>query len=126
MSETYVIKNIYLHVGSNEIPEKSPYEVTEELASFLAEIKIYMPQTKVYLSAVLPKNHENYLLGINQINYILCSICNSLGMVFVQHSRFCRDGQIDWALYAYDGIHLNRRGIAQLTADIKRLSSSFI
>ena len=126
LADSYTIKNIYLHVGSNEIPAKSPYEVTEELASFLAEIGISMPSTKVYLSAVLPKIDENYLSGINQINYVLCSICNTIGMIFVQHPFFCWDGQIDWALYAHDGIHLNRRGIAQLTADIKRLASSFI
>ena len=126
LNEIHDIRNIYLTVGCNEIPHKSPVEVATELGNFLSEIRLHMPSTKVYLSAILPKSGDDYLPGINAINYLLCNICNSVGIVFVQHPSFASNGNINWSLYAHDGIHLNTRGVPQLCADIRRLASSFI
>ena len=125
LHDKYTIHNLYLQVGSNEIPEKDPYAVAGELSKFLAEIRLYLPHTKLFVSAVLPKIDSSYLPGINDINYLLCSACNYLGIVFVQHQTFCIQGRIRFDMFAFDQIHMNRHGIAQLENDIKALARSF-
>ena len=126
LNERYDISNLYLHIGCNEIPSKRPLDVAIELANLLSEVSSFMPSTKVYLSAILPKTANNYLRGINMINYLICNMCNTLGYVLVQHPSFSSNGCINWDLYAHDGIHLNTRGVSQLASDIRRLASSFI
>ena len=123
--QEYDFKNIYLHVGSNEIPENSPFCVAQDLSMFMAEVRLYLPTTKVFLSAILPKLDDNYLPGINEINNLLCNSCNAFGYVFVQHPSFAKQGRINWSFFAWDSVHLNRRGVHQLTTDIRRLAASF-
>ena len=123
--QSYDFNNIYLHVGSDEIPEKTPFCVAQELSMFMAEIRVYLPTTKVYLSAILPKLDDNFLPGINELNHLLCNSCNAFGYVFVQHPSFAKQGHINWSFFAWDSVHLNRRVIYQLTTDIKRLAASF-
>ena len=125
INDNFEVRNLYLHVGSNEIPQKSPFEVAKELTNLLTEIKVFMPLTKVYVSTILPKIDSSYIDGINQLNFLLCSSCNILGFVLVQHQAFCNRGIINSNLFAYDQIHLNRSGIAQLARDIKALARSF-
>ena len=125
LNNDYNIKNLYLQVGSNEIPDKTPFEVARELTAFLTEIKLYMPDTKLYVSTIIPKIDSSYLPGINEINYLLCGSCNTLGIVLIQHQAFGNRGVINHKLYAYDQIHLNRIGIKYLANDIKKLANSF-
>ena len=121
----YDIRNLFINVGSNEIPENDPFEVATRLTSLLAEIKVQMPLTKVYVSAILPKLGPEYIPGINDINYLMFNNCKILDVVFVQHPEFCSRGYINFDLLAGDSIHLNRLGIQQFENDIKELVPSF-
>ena len=125
MEEDYTVKNLLVHVGCNEIPQVQPFEVARRLSSLLAEIKVYMPFTKVFVSGILPKLGPEFLPGINDVNFMLFNTCQMLGMSFIQHSAFCRRGEINFRLLAGDGIHLNRGGIKQFELEIKELVPSF-
>ena len=78
LNDKYEINNLLLNVGSNEIPLKDPLEVARELSDLITEIKVYMPATKLYVSAIFPKIGPEYLPGINEINFLICCTCDML------------------------------------------------
>ena len=120
LNNRYEIRRLAIHGGCNQVPEDTPHQVSSDIIDLLSEIKIHMPKTDVYFSAILPKVDNFFTPGINEINALVCSACNVLGITFVQHQRFSRGGVMNESLYTLsDLIHLNRSGVRQLTYDIK-------
>ena len=120
LHEEYDIKSLAIHGGSNSVPEDTPIQIAYEIIDFLSELKMLMPSTDIYFSAILPKIDDSFTPGMNEINQLVYSACAILGITFVQHRRFSNRGCMNDSLYTHsDLIHLNRRGVKQFTYDIK-------
>ena len=120
LHSNYDIKRLAIHGGTNLIPDEAPIQVALQIIEFLGEVKSLMPTTELFFSAILPKINDSFSPGINEINYLVFNACKTLGIKFIQHSRFSRHGCIQVSLYTLaDLIHLNRRGVQQLLYDIK-------
>ena len=120
LHEQYDVKQITIHGGSNLVPEETPMEVAFQIIDLLSEVKVLMPNSDVYFSAILPKCNDLFSPGINEINSLVYSACNALGIKFIQHSRFSSHGRMNESYYTLaDLIHLNRRGVRQFVYDIK-------
>ena len=126
INNDFDVKRLAIHGGSNSIPFNTPLQVAYDIINFLSEVKLLMPRTEVFFSAILPKSSSafsydnSYLPGINEINTLVYSACNTLGVKFIQHSRFSRDGIVNEALFTLsDYVHLNRRGVRQFSYDLK-------
>lgn len=119
LNDQYNVKELILHTGSNHIPEQDPLSVAYELLSAIDRIKQMMPQTKLYVSAILPKHHVSFIPGINIINRHLYNVRNMVGFEFIQHRAFCARGIVNERLYAIDRIHPSYSGSRQLENDFR-------
>ena len=121
----FSIKTLVLHVGSNCIPSDLPLSVTAQILDLVDQITVQMPNTKLLVSAILPKINAGYNPGINQINTELCNASLTGNFAVVQHKHFSRDGLINFGYYVNreveneKPIHLNYGGVARLGCDIK-------
>ena len=117
----YEVKQLIVHGGCNQIPHDSPLQVASDIIDFLIETKHHMPRTKLYFSAILPKVDNTFTPGINEINSLVLLACDALGVTFIQHPRFSREGVMNENLFTLsDYIHLNRRGVRQFVFDMKK------
>ena len=119
------IKCIAIHSGSNSVPEKSPDEVASELITGAKTIKNTYPETKVIISAVLPKINPSYNRGINAINKKLYQKQKKYDYQFVQHLQFSQNGRFNLKMFSWHEvrkgrpIHLSREGLTCLSRNIK-------
>lgn len=117
MNETYNVKELFLHTGSNHIPRQDPMSVAHELLEVIDRVQVMMPQTKIYMSAILPKVSISFNRGIDTINRHLCNVSKMNGFEFVEHGAFCSRGIVNTRLFAFDRIHPSVLGSKQLTND---------
>jgi hypothetical protein len=119
------IKNLVLHMGTNNIPHQSPMQICNELADTLKRVQLELPNTAIHFSAILPKVNICLNRGINFINNFIFDLCEDLGIGFVEHSSFCQDGQMNKKYYAPTewregrAIHPSHEGALLLQTNIK-------
>ena len=104
------IKKVIMHVGTNNFPNQSPSQVLRKILALVKEVRDNMPDTKLLVSAILPKHADSLLYGINCINYNLRASSRALGFKFISNSQFVKNGDADTSLMAQDGLHLSRMG----------------
>ena len=91
----------------------------------IKDIKRQMPDTKLFVSAVLPKFDSKLNPGINCINLKLFNNSVNLNYYFIQHPQFCRNGQFELNLFAKSEVqqkkplHLSKGGVARLACNIR-------
>lgn len=117
LNDTYNIKNLILHIGSNHIPEMSPMSVSYGIIKLIDDIRDLMPHTKIFFSAILPKESIYFNPGINAINRHLYDVSTIMNFDFIIHSTFCSHSIVTERFYKYDRIHLSPSGISQLERD---------
>ena len=119
---------IVVHSGSNSIPSKKPKIVADELIKLAREVKLNMPNSKLYISAIIPKIDEKFLPGIDEINHRLYAASSKLNFDFIQHPQFVFNSEIDHTMFSFREqqpdwtkgmVHLSRKGVAQLATNIK-------
>ena len=121
----YRVKNLILHAGTNDIPRDEPNMVSSKILRLVKDVKERMPETRVFVSAILPKYSPEFNDGINQINFSLYTASLSQGFSFIQHNQFCSNGIFCNELYSRREVeekrpvHLNRRGQAAFAVNIK-------
>ena len=119
------IKQLFIHAGSNSVPDKPPEVVASELISLAASVKNTSPDTRVLISAILPKINPSLNPGINFINKKLYAKQKKYGYEFVSHHQFSQYGKFNLKLFSWhevrEGrpIHLSRTGLRCLSSNIK-------
>ena len=89
------------------------------------EMKIKMPNTKIFVSDILPKMGTIFNNGLQRLNNKLYYASKNMGFKVINHFQFCVDGKIVDNFYARDQIHLSRGGVARLGCNFKYMLKKF-
>ena len=125
------IKRLVLHMGTNCIPKDTTDVVASKLLHVIKEIRLHMPETKLYVSAILPKITKDYNPGINAINLQLYRESIKMGFFLIQHPQFSQNSILSLDLFVSREVlnkrplHLNHRGVATLACNIKYALRTF-
>ena len=115
--------HIFLHTGTNYIPQHDPRYISNKILDFLSHVRKLAPTSNVSWSSILPKYDDSFRKGINIINQ---SIFNKHTMIKrmglpVNHAQFFKNklGGIDCELFCHDAVHLSYKGVAALEKSFK-------
>ena len=119
-SKENIIDCVILNVGTNHLSFESPVSVSDQLGLFCADIRSNLPGTRLLFSGILPKLDDGNTRGISFVNNQLFKLSKEHKFKIIFHKKFFKeDGTVNFDLYAKDGIHLNRHGVAVLGATLK-------
>ena len=105
------VKQIWVHVGTNDTDNNDPLKVIQIMEINLALIKRTFPEAEIFISKIIPRKSMKFLQCIDDINKFLASYCR-------QH---------DLSLFKYkadanmldDEKHLNRKGFQIMLGALK-------
>ena len=104
---------IVLHVGTNDLRDRSSRDVAEQIVDLGSLVSSSSPDTKVTISA-LTQRYDEECLGkkVTDCNKVIKSFCNQNGWGFVKHPN------IDESCVNNQKLHLNKKGIAILVSNL--------
>ncbi|XP_071178016.1 uncharacterized protein MCAP_0864-like [Mytilus edulis] len=114
-------KNVLLQIGSNDLEQKTPDDVLQEVELLVRELKSTLPEYTVVIGELLPRYYlvdrtkaDAYNEKFGLYNILLRDYCVDTGLHYVQfenmiHSDF------------YDGIHPNFKGVKLYVRCIKEI-----
>ncbi|VDI58912.1 Hypothetical predicted protein [Mytilus galloprovincialis] len=114
-------KNVLLQIGSNDLEQKTPDDVLQEVELLVRELKSTLLESTVVIGELLPRYYlgdrnkaDAYNEKIGLYNILLRDYCVDTGLHYVQfenmiHSDF------------YDGIHPNFKGVKLYVRCVKEI-----
>ena len=119
------VKRLILCTGTNHIPSEKPSEIATQLVNLVRDAKLNLPDTQVFVSAILPKYGKSCANGNNFINRKLFEASKFYNFDLIFNLQFQVNGFQNDSLYAMDGLHLNKRGVARLAMNFKYRLNKF-
>lgn len=121
----YKPRTIVLYAGDNDIAAgKSPKQVSEDFAAFVAAVRKELPETLVLFIAIKPSVARWHLVEqIREANRLIAAAAakdDSLGYIDVFTPMLGADGKPRPELLVDDGLHLSRKGYLLWTEVVGR------
>ena len=116
-NQKFDIEELLVCVGTNHISKEnpeSPETVVEKLLGMISQIRLNMPNTKLYVTGLLPKFHDGFNPGIQYINDQLFFRQHMMNFKLISTRKFFKDDLMDINMYGRDRLHLNYKGVAKL------------
>jgi lysophospholipase L1-like esterase len=113
----YKPAKIVYYEGDNDIPMGfTSEEIRDNIKAFVDEVRITLPQTKIFLISPKPSINRMHLWDKYQKTHILirelADQYDNVEYVDVSSPMFKKDGQLNYSLFVEDGIHMNEVGYA--------------
>ncbi len=119
---------VFLLIGTNDIGERTPKEIVNNIGKIVNKIRKIRPKTKIYIESLLPVNNsddskvnketvrERTNKEIEEINKLLKEYCDKNKITYINtYDEFVsEDNQMDLK-YTTDGLHLSNLGYLHLT-----------
>ncbi|CAG2189272.1 unnamed protein product [Mytilus edulis] len=118
-------KHIMFQIGSNDIEQKTPDEVIEEIEELVRVTQRYNPDATITFGEILPRflSDRYYAKFFNEhrliFNVQLYELCKDLDLHFVRYDFIQPD-------YFVDGIHIKGHGIPIMVMSIKRVLNTLL
>ncbi|XP_071153363.1 putative leucine-rich repeat-containing protein DDB_G0290503 [Mytilus edulis] len=118
-------KHIMFQIGSNDIEQKNPDEVIEEIEELVRVTQRYNPDATITFGEILPRvlSDRYYAKFFNEhrliFNVQLYELCKDLDLHFVRYDFIQSD-------YFVDGIHIKGHGIPIMVMSIKRVLNTLL
>ena len=104
---------LVLHVGTNDLRQKSPRQIATSITKLGHEINANMPNTKLILSEVIVRNDDPQLMiKVKEVNSKLSQVCLSNRWDLLTHGNI-----LVKHLNPY-GVHLNKQGTSILAKNL--------
>ena len=112
-------QKLILHVGTNDLKKLPPNRVAEGIANIATQIQEDSAGTEIVISSLLPRSDKPELSAkVNETNKLINAICCKRKWKFIDHKL------INATCLNSRGLHLNRKGTAQLAKNISRYIKS--
>jgi lysophospholipase L1-like esterase len=100
---------LVLHVGTNDLKQSSPRQISTSLANLGQEIQTSVPTTKLIISEVIMRNDDPQISAkVKEVNSKLLQVCKNNKWEHVSHKNI-----VEKHLNPY-GVHLNKQGTIAL------------
>ena len=117
MKSLYDIRKLIIHVGANHIPQVDPGTLTQNLSNMYSTIRNSLPNTKIYHSAMLPRNNNGVLHAVNLINNQVERHCQSIRIKSIRHSQF-GEREMNLKILRDDRVHPTVNGSSIIAKNI--------
>ena len=98
-----------MHIGTNDLKNSSPSEISSSISSLGQEIRKEVPNTNLVISEVIIRNDDPSLnVKISELNKNLAQVCANNNWNFITHKNI-----LPVHLNSY-GLHLNKQGSSYL------------
>ncbi|CAC5388143.1 unnamed protein product [Mytilus coruscus] len=118
-------KHIMFQIGSNDIEQKTPDEVIQEIEELVRVTRRYNPDATITFGEILPRflSERYYAKFFNEhrliFNVQLYELCKDLDLHFVRYDFIQPE-------YFVDGIHIKGHGIPIMVMSIKRVLNTLL
>jgi hypothetical protein len=100
---------LVLHVGTNDLKQSSPRQISTSIANLGQEIQNIAPTTKLIISEVITRNDDPQISAkVKEVNTKLLQVCKNNKWEHISHKNI-----VEKHLNPY-GVHLNRHGTIAL------------
>lgn len=100
---------LIMHIGTNDLKNSSPSEISSSISSLGQEIRKEVPNTNLVISEVIIRNDDPSLnVKISELNKNLAQVCANNNWDFITHKNI-----LPVHLNSY-GLHLNKQGSSYL------------
>ena len=107
-------ETLVLHVGTNDLSQKSVQEVLQDLTSLGQSICTDSPKTKLVISGIIKRtDNSNLTSKVSELNATLRQVCTTNNWSYISHEN------IDRTHLNTSGVHLNKQGTAIMAQNIK-------
>ena len=107
-------ETLVLHVGTNDLSQKSVQEVLQDLTSLGQSICTDSPTTKLVISGIIKRtDNSNLTSKVSELNATLRQVCTTNNWGYISHES------IDRTHLNTSGVHLNKKGTAIMAQNIK-------
>ncbi len=125
---------IVILIGTNDYPKNySVNDIIYNIDNIFHEIKIKLPDSKVYVQSIYPVNKVDTIINttenrdnevIDETNILLHSLTKSYNYEFLNINKYLKDelGNLN-SKYTYDGLHLSYDGYVKITEELKKLTN---
>ena len=104
---------LVLHVGTNDMKQSSPQQISGNISSLGQEIMKTLPETNLIISGVITRTDDsNLTTKVNEVNAKLSQVCSNNKWGFISHKNILANH-----LNLY-GVHLNKQGTAIMAKNI--------
>ncbi len=108
-------KIVVLFIGTNNLPLYSPEEVSQGIAGLLNIIKCKLPDSKIILMGLLPRDADDqcndYLKIVEEVNTNLLSLANDNDIIFLDIGKeFLNENNTVNRALLPDGLHMIEPG----------------
>ena len=101
--------SLIMHIGTNDLKNSSPSEISSSISSLGQEIRKEVPNTNLVISEVIIRNDDPSLnVKISELNKNLAQVCANNNWNFITHKNI-----LPVHLNSY-GLHLNKQGSSYL------------
>ena len=112
-------QKLILHVGTNDLKKLPPNRVAEGIANIATQIQEDSSGTEIVISSLLPGSDKPELSAkVKETNKLINAICCKSKWKFIDHKL------INATCLNSRGLHLNRKGTAQLAKNMSRYIKS--
>ena len=112
-------QKLILHVGTNDLKKLPPNRIAEGIANIATQIQEDSPGTEIVISSLLPRSDKPELSAkVKETNKLINAICCKSKWKFIDHKL------INATCLNSRGLHLNRKGTAQLAKNMSRYIKS--
>ena len=100
---------LVLHVGTNDLKQSSPRQISTSIANLGQEIQKSVPTTKLIISEVIIRNDDPQISAkVKEVNSKLLQVCKNNKWEHISHKNI-----VEKHLNPY-GVHLNKQGTIAL------------
>ena len=105
------VKQLWIHVGSNDTDNNDPERVKEEIEENLRDLKKNFPQADIFISKIIPRKSPIYGECIEEINKFITACCRKFDMTVFKY-------KIDESMLV-DEKHIDKKGLHILLGALK-------
>ncbi len=104
---------LIMHVGTNDLKQNSPHQISMSIANLGQEINRKYPTTKLIISELITRNDDPQInTKVKQVNTKLLQVCTNNNWGHISHKNI-----VGKHLNPY-GVHLNKQGTATLAKNV--------
>ena len=110
--------NLIIHIGTNNLPSDEPKQIVDKITKLAEAFQHSSPNTSIAISELAPRNDSGELNSKGKsVNRLLRPSCVSRGWTYLEHG-------LDAESLNSKGLHLNKKGTAQLATDLNKYIKS--
>ena len=121
---------VIISCGTNEIPYSDKATIVQKMCAIINYLKHAFRQIKIAITMILPRpadQNEADHIKLHEVNNLLRALCKRERITFMKSVKgISTNWQVDLRNFAFDKLHLNRRGIMNMRRYMIGATANFV